>query len=363
MFILDFGNSIKKFINDTQMKKIVLGVGAALMFATSAIAQDPHFTQYFASPLTLNPALTGLVQNDLRLAANYRNQWGSVSPNPYVTGTISYDMAAMKGTLNNGDAIGIGLMGMFDKSGVGALQNTSVGLSLAYHKNFGYEKTHTLSLGFQGVLVQKSIQFDKLKFEDQYDYLTGSTDNKTGENLNNSDLTYPDFNVGAMYSGRMSENSTMYAGISYYHLTQPVETFLAGSHKIHSRMSAYLGGSFDLNENMVLYASALYQAQAGASEVLAGAAVGFVMNPGHDAEYAKNTILYLGSWYRYNDALCPYVGLEWSKMKLGISYDLNMSGFAPATRSNGGYEISLIFNGAINKRENRPTYHFACPKF
>lgn len=345
------------------MKKILLGVGAALMFTTSALAQDPHFTQYFASPLTLNPALTGLVQCDLRVAANYRTQWGSVSPNPYNTITGSFDMAAMKGVLGNGDAVGIGLLFLNDKSGVGGLSNTNIGLSLAYHKAFGYEKTHTLSLGLQGTLVQKSLDFNKLKFEDQFNYATGGTDYATGENIGNADVSYPDFSVGAMYSGRMSENSTMYAGISYYHLTQPVETFLNGNHKIHSRSSAYLGGSFDLNENIVLYASALYQAQAGASEVLAGAAVGFVLNPGHDAEYAKNTILYLGSWYRYNDALSPYVGLEWSKMKLGISYDLNMSGFSPATKSNGGYEVTLIFNGCINKRENRPTYHFACPKF
>ncbi len=345
------------------MKKILLGVGASLMLATSAMAQDPHFTQYFASPLTLNPALTGLVSCDLRLAANYRTQWGSVSPNPYVTGTISYDMAAMKGRLNNGDAIGIGVLGLFDRSGKGGLQNTSVGLSLAYHKAFGHEKQHTLSLGLQGVLVQKNIDFSQLAFEDQFDFSTGGTPYQTGENLGNADLTYPDFNIGLMYSGRVSENSTMYAGISYYHLTQPVETFLNSNHKINARYTGYLGGSFDLNENMVLYASGMFQSQASASEVLAGAAVGFVLNPGHDAEYAKNTILYLGGWYRYNDALAPYIGLEWSKMKLGITYDLNMSGLSPATKGNGGYEISLIFNGCINKREFKPTYNFACPKF
>ena len=59
------------------MKKILLGVGAAMMLTTTALAQDPHFTQYFTSPLTLNPALTGLVQGDLRFAANYRQQWAS----------------------------------------------------------------------------------------------------------------------------------------------------------------------------------------------------------------------------------------------------------------------------------------------
>ena len=345
------------------MKKILLGVCATMMLSTSAMAQDPHFTQYFASPLTLNPALTGLTQGDIRLAANYRSQWGAVSPNPYTTGTVSYDMATMKGALGNGDALGIGVIGLFDRSGLGGLQNITVGLSVAYHKSFGYEKQHTLSLGVQGALVQKTIDFTSLKFEDQFDFSTGGTPYTTGENIGNADLTYPDFNLGLMYSGRINEHATTYIGFSYYHLTQPVESFLNDNHKIHSRYTGYLGGSFDLNENIVLYASGLYQSQASATEVMAGAAVGFVLNPGHDREFSRKTIFYLGGWYRYGDALSPYIGFEWSKMKLGISYDANLSSFSPATGGNGGYEVSLIFNGKINKGANRPTYNFACPKF
>src|SRR5271156_6168840 len=119
------------------MKKIILGVGVAMLLGGSAVAQDVHFTQYFTSPLTLNPALTGLVNEDLRFAANFRTQWSTVSANPYITGTISYDMAVLKGKLPEGDALGIGLLGLYDKSGTGGLTNTTVGLSLAYHKAFG----------------------------------------------------------------------------------------------------------------------------------------------------------------------------------------------------------------------------------
>lgn len=344
------------------MKKLLLGVGA-MMIAGAAFAQDVHFTQYFASPLSLNPALTGLVRGDLRVSANYRSQWGSVSPNPYITGTVSYDMATLKGRLPEGDALGIGLFGLFDRSGTGALQNTTVGISAAYHKAFGPDKHHTLSFGVQGFLVQKTIDFNKLKFEDQFDAATGGTPYPTGETFGNADLTYPDFNVGAMYTGRITENATAYIGLSYYHLSRPVETFQNGSHKIGSRFSGYLGGSFDLNENVVLYASGLYQTQSKATEVLVGAASGFVLNPGYDQEYQKPTIFYLGAWYRYGDALCPYIGIEWSKMQLGVTYDANLSKFTPATKGLGAYEVSLIFNGKINKHDRGPVYNFTCPKF
>lgn len=351
------------------MKKILLGVSAALMMTSSVFAQDAHFTQYFASPLTLNPALTGLVQCDLRIAGNYRSQWSSVSNNPYTTASVSYDMATLKGKLNNGDAVGIGILGLYDRSGIGALTNINIGISAAYHKALGTDKNHTLSLGIQGVLVQKSIDFNKLAFEDQYNPASGLPEYRTSESISNTDLTYPDFNAGLMYSGRVSQYATAYAGFSYYHITQPVETFLKTNsdstkdHKIHSRYTAYLGGSFDLNENVRLYASGLYQSQAASTEVVLGAAVGFVLNPGYDREFQKSTVFYLGGWYRYGDAISPYVGLEWSKMQLGLSYDINVSSFTPATNGNGAYELSLIFNGCINKRERGPVYNFACPKF
>ena len=253
----------------------------ALILTGSATAQDVHFTQYFTSPLTLNPAMTGLVAEDLRFTANYRTQWSAVSPNPYITGTASYDMAVLKGRLPEGDALGIGLLMEYDKSGTGGLTNTTAGLSLAYHKAFGYDRQQHLSIGVQADYVSKSLDFSKLTFEDMFNTGTGTLVNQTGERFPKNTLSYPDFNGGIMYSGKVADDATAYVGYSYYHLTNPVESFLNQNYSIHARQTGYLGGSFDMNENTVLYASALYQNQASASEVLIGAAVGFVMNPGH----------------------------------------------------------------------------------
>ena len=344
------------------MKKLIPCFVAACLAVGSAQAQDIHQTQYFSTPLTLNPALTGLVRGDLRVAANYRSQWYSVSSHPYTTGVVSFDIATLKNKLPEGDALGIGVLATYDKSGVGALQNIQVGLSAAYHKALGMNKQSTISIGVQGMYVSKSIDFTKLRFEDQFDPATGYANFTTGENFQNKDLNYPDFNAGVMYSGRVSDHATAYFGASVFHLTTPEETFLSGNNTIHRRFNGYLGGSFDLNENMVLYASALYQNQASATEVMMGAAAGFVLNPGHE-ENRENTVLYLGGWYRYGDGICPYFGLEWTKATLGISYDVNTSSFTPATGSQGAYEISLTFNGQIIRHVADPSYNFSCPKF
>lgn len=345
------------------MRKALLGILALGCISLQTSAQDVHFTQYFTSPLTLNPAQTGLTQNDWRASANYRSQWHSM-PHGYVSGTAAFDMPILRGKLPEGDAMGIGGLFLYDKAGTGGLQNTTLGLSLAYHKAFGYDKQHLVSLGVQGYFVQKSIQFDKLIFGDQFDanspqgYLRN-----TGEQFGGGDLTYPDFNAGLMYSGQVSEKATMYGGIAYYHLTRPEERFLGTgtSLRINSRFSAHLGGSIEMNENTVLYLSGMYQQQGPASELVIGGAVGFIMNPGHD-EFTRNTVFYLGAWYRNSDAVAPYIGFEWSRMKIGISYDVTMSGLAPAVNSQGGYEFSVIYNGVISKNTRRK-YNFACPKF
>ena len=344
------------------MKKILLAVASFVAF--SANAQDVHFTQYFTSPLTLNPANTGLVNCDWRLAGNVRNQWSSINNKPYTTGTISYDMAILKGKLHN-DAIGIGVIGLYDQSGTGALTNTTVGLSLAYHKVFGDAEDHpnVLSGGAQMFLVQKSLDYTKLIFGLQYDPSTGMPLNPSGETFANKDLTYSDYNTGLLFTGWANERSTYYISGSMYHMTRPVETFLATSNapKINSRISASVGGNIQMNDNMMLIASGLYQLQGSANEFVLGAAAGFILNPMHN-EFTNNTLLYLGSWYRFGDAVCPYISFGFGKNKIGLSYDVTLSNLAKANQSQGAFEISYIYNGCIPHNETKK-YNFACPRF
>jgi type IX secretion system PorP/SprF family membrane protein len=238
------------------MKKLLLGFMGFV--ALSASAQDVHFTQYFTSPLTLNPANTGLVRCDYRIAGNFRSQWAIVNQKPYTTGTGSYDMSVLKGKLG-GDALGVGVMYMYDRSGTGALSNNTIGFSTAYHKTFGEvdDRPSTLSVGAQAYLVQKSIKWEDLRFEDQW--TPSGTLKATNEKPNGKDLSYTDFNVGAMFTGYANERSTYYVGGSFYHLTRPVESFLLvnNSPKINSRYSIHAGGNVQMNDNMMLLASAM----------------------------------------------------------------------------------------------------------
>ncbi|MEY3927192.1 MAG: hypothetical protein RJA97_199, partial [Bacteroidota bacterium] len=66
----------------------LIAVALLLTHAWSAQAQDPHFTQYYANPLYLNPAFAGVKQCP-RVTTNYRNQYPSLGV--YQTFSASYD--------------------------------------------------------------------------------------------------------------------------------------------------------------------------------------------------------------------------------------------------------------------------------
>src|ERR687890_2099287 len=86
-----------------------------------ANAQDPHFSQFFASPLTLNPALTGKFDGELRVAGNYRNQWPTIN-RAFTTTTVSVDFPIMRNHISSTDTWGLGLMGYSDQSANSALK-------------------------------------------------------------------------------------------------------------------------------------------------------------------------------------------------------------------------------------------------
>src|SRR4030095_4817760 len=82
-----------------------------------ADAQDPAFSQFFSSPLNINPAFTSKITADWRVISNFRDQW--IGPaSPYTTGTISYDRKILQNKIPNvheeKNTLGVGGMLMYD---------------------------------------------------------------------------------------------------------------------------------------------------------------------------------------------------------------------------------------------------------
>lgn len=95
--------------------------------------QDLHFSQFFNSPLTTNPANTGfLPEYDYRLGANYRQQWLNI-PAQFKTMSVYGDAQAFRDRFESG-WVGLGGVILRDVAGSGNLTSTKVYGSAAYHQ-------------------------------------------------------------------------------------------------------------------------------------------------------------------------------------------------------------------------------------
>ena len=336
------------------MRKISI-ILVVFFLSSKAIAQDPHFSQFFASPLTLNPALTGKFDGTLRVAGNYRNQLPAFN-NAYTTSTLSVDFTILNQVIPETDTWGVGIIALTDKSGAGVLKSNYIGFSTAYHKALNEDGYSQIGLGFQGTYGQKRLDFSKLIFEDQltplgFDLTTPSADIAT---LNNPDINYLDVNAGLIYTVSTTDKNHFYLGASMYHINRPKESFKGGNFNISTRTTISAGGYFPVGDNLTLHTSGIYQLQAKASEATFGGAIAAALN--NDVRNPTN--VYGGMWVRLKDAIIPYIGLEFAGMRIGASYDINTSSLKAGSESRGGMELSLIYVKKPADGKNIP-----CPKF
>lgn len=317
-----------------------------------AWSQDPHFSQFYASPLTLSPAFAGKFNGDFRVAGIYKNQWATIN-HAYETKSVAADFKIMQGSIAENDTWGVGIMGFSDQSANGAVKFNYVSAGTAFHKGLDEEGYHQVGAAFQLTYANMLINTADLKFLDQltpYGF-TGVT----SEVFANGDLknSYLDFNAGILYNGSTNDRNNFYAGVSMYHINRPKQSFTGAYFILNPRTTLHAGGSFPAGLSSSIHVSGLVSMQGKASEALLGGAYQFVV-----AEGEKPTSVYLGTWMRFNDAFIPYVGLEFSNFRLGGSYDMNISELKPGSLGRGGIELSLIYIKA-----NPDTKAINCPKF
>ncbi|MFS8083968.1 MAG: PorP/SprF family type IX secretion system membrane protein [Ginsengibacter sp.] len=335
------------------MKNLLTALSFLFIYTTAIRAQDPHFSQFFSSPLTLNPALTGKFDGTLRVSGNYRNQWPAFN-NVYTTSTISVDFHLLKNKLPDYDTWGLGILALKDQAGGNILTNNYLGISTSYHKALDENGFQQIGIGFQGTYGQKRLDISKLNYEDMLTPFgfTGVTQEiYRNDNLN---ISYLDLNAGLLYSSSTSDQNNFYIGASMYHINRPRESFKGGSWNISPRTTLSAGGYFPLSDIITLHTSGIYQVQNKATETVIGGALAAAL----DVESENPSNIYIGSWYRFNDAIIPYIGLEFAGLRIGATYDINTSSLKSGSQSRGGMEISLIYI-------KRPTGYkgIPCPKF
>ncbi len=322
---------------------------------TTANAQDIHFSQFYASPHTLNPAQTGFFDGTYRFGANYRNQWRSL-PVPYNTVSAFADFGLLKGKIKSGDWLGLGALFVYDRAGSGELTTMQLLLSAAFHKSLGTKKAF-LSLGVQGGVVQRKIDFSKFFFDNQWNDFLFDMAAASGEELSFQDEAtwQPDVSAGLQLSFVPSKKANVYVGGSVRHINRPKDTFYDSGNKSGLRGMVNAGAQIKAGTHFSIEPAAVFSIQKKAMETVFGTLAGYSLS--NDAK-DKGTF-YLGVHGRIPDAIIFPVGYKISNVRLLFSYDVNLSSLQDASNSRGAFEFSLVYAGG------KPSSHtggMPCPR-
>ncbi len=335
--------------------KIIILVNVGLLLGFIAMGQDLHFSQFYNSPLTTNPANTGFIPDaDYRIGVNYRNQWSSIISAPYKTISAFADAQFFRDKLDNG-WLGLGGVLLSDKAGSGGLRSDKFYGSVAYHQMLGLSSL--LSAGFNLGYVSKRIDPSALKFPDQFNgkFFDGTT--STSVQFTNLNVDYFDMQVGLNYAYFPQEDIYINAGYSIHHVNRPRETFFGDeteAGKIPMRQIGFVNAILKVNPRVIINPNVYFSTQARAIELNGGIQANYNLT-----EYGESQLI-AGLYYRYKDAVIPTIGFETKKTAFTFSYDATLSPLKSFNNYRGAAEFSIVKKGFYPGNSDRQTL---CPKF
>jgi len=351
------------------MKNVLKIVLIALVgfSSLSLSAQDIHYSQFYMAPLDLNPALTGVMNCNVRFVGNYRNQWASVlKSNAYNTYSVSYDQ---KIPVARSDYFGVGGMLWSDVAGSLDFQTVKGQLSASYSKHMGgyRHKSHYLVVGADLGLSQRSIDFLKARWGNQHDNnggFDGGLPHFENDFYNRDNFMFGDVAAGLMWFSILNEDNNVYVGAAFRHLNQANQSFDDNEFvPYYTKMTMHAGGQFRVSDRVSLIPGVVTFFQGPSFELNGGTSARFILG---NSRLADQTFQ-IGAWARIAnhyedpitaDAVIVSTRFDYGNYGIGFSYDINISSLKQASNSNGAFEFSLIYN--ICGPESRGVY---CPRF
>lgn len=318
-------------------KYLVIFLIVPFLFPEGVIGQDAVFSQFYAAPLQMNPAMAG-TNYAPRIAFNYRDQFSGWTDEGSAFKTYSASFDQFIEPLNSG----LGIMILSDDAGNGILKTSRI--SGIYSYRLQLNRRLFAKFGAEGTFVQNRLDWNRLLFPDQIDPINGPSGSgfpplpTSEEQPENTSINYFDFTAGMMLY-----NDVFYGGLTLTHLNTPNESFLNLNDNLNNglplRFSTHAGAQFNLPSvrkrkvSSFISPNFLYTRQGNFQQLNAGA-------------YAAFGPVFGGLWYRTTftnaDAAIFLVGIRKDVFKIGYSYDYTISGLAGDT--GGTHELSFSIN-------------------
>ena len=313
-----------------------------LMMAGCSLTAQTTFSQFYSSPLTVNPANTGKFTGDYRLGGVCRNENNSFGFSSAKAAFFT-DMRILKSSLATNDKLAVGVAALAEKNVALGLKNSYLSFSLAYHKGLDEAGLQQVGVGFQINYCHQSLTSPTLIFEDQLLYLsTRGIVNTNPYGMQPVNITYPDLNIGLVYENAFDNRNTVSVGLSAFHVNRPNTSFNGGEFHLAPLGSLQLGWkrqSSSDDENALfsslmvsntkdktlgyINVNFIYLARINQSRYKIGPGCSFRRD-----EFSDN-------------ALIPSIALYYEKFVFNISFDVNVSKQTSSQRR--AAEASVIY--------------------
>ncbi|NCC72813.1 MAG: type IX secretion system membrane protein PorP/SprF [Sphingobacteriia bacterium] len=304
-------------------------------------AQDFPFSQFYANPLYLNPALAGS-DYCIRAGINYRNQWPSL-PGAFLNYSASVD--GFSEFLNGG----LGLQVSYDKQGEASVTHFQVSGIYSYRLTLSRDVEARLAL--QAGYGQRGVNWNELILP------SGLSGNQTVmPDFFNGNVNFPDFAAGFL----LGYDNRFFLGSAVHHPTQPEIGFFENQqYKLGMKLTFHAGAHFGGNDNyhrsyrsnLEISPNILYQQQDEFRHLNLGSY--FTLSP-----------FVAGLWFRHafnnSDAIILLIGLDHEQYRFGYSYDYTLSSLTNA--AGGAHEVSFSYVFPCSKKSKRPKA-IKCPTF
>lgn len=332
------------------MKKLITILFLVQVAGFRAGAQvDPHFTQFYAYPLWLNPGMTGVMDGNFRITGLYRNQWSDVMV-PFTTAGLSMDVTTGK-NLNFGASF------MNQTAGDAGYRYLNAHASIAYSGvKFGEGSNQHITIGIQAGLLNRSFDPSKFQYGDQWNPVTGfDPSTPSADRMQYTSVAVLDLGAGiSYYDASPDKQVSLFGGAAAFHLTRPEDPFYSTGTRqyLPVRYTFHAGARINVNDRLSVTPNLLYLRQGNASEQMLGL---FGQMKANDY-----TDLLFGANYRFGDAVAPFVGVAFHQFVLGASYDVNISDLGKAVTGTNSMEISFTY---IGRKSGKPLRYLGCPRF
>lgn len=355
-----------------QKRILLLLVSVLVLLSSHLKAQDAYFSQYYASPLTLNPSLAGLFDGNYRINGVYRDQWRGSQLNPFTTFTagvdMRFDLVNQFGKYKDG--VGVGVTFLRDIAGVYQLGTTGMQISAAYHKSLFMNSAQYLSVGFSSAVIQRSLNIGRLDFQDSFNGIN-AFDRQTLEDIPANNFSYLDHNIGINYAFAPRKALGYGVGISIAHITRPQQSFhkrdgtipeteatLIPDANLPMRLALHGNLVIPVNNNVEISPRILLMNQRGFYLAQAGSNFRFTLDKD------QRNAFHLGGWLRVNNQLgrpAPsdigmLIGYQIDTFILGLSYDYNLLKIS-SLKTPGTFELSVTYFGTYENNSG------LCPVF